>query len=175
MITYSRDTLRECSRRPPAGDAVARSFLDQAGRCFARNVLVLVLGPEVLELEQDPLRVVEGLHPRVAQTRELLAKCLIRPHVNEGVGHAVLDAREHCEVVRSDNGERVRRERLQGVERLLQEILSFVVVLAHREEARVAAAALRVAHRVPELLVALACLREERLRLLCEAIVAVNV
>ena len=37
---------------------------------------MLVLGPEVLELEQDPLRVVEGLHPRVAQARELLAKRL---------------------------------------------------------------------------------------------------
>jgi len=63
------DAVARSSRRPPAGDAVARIFLHQAGRRFARDHLVLVLGPEVLELEQDPLRVVEGLHPRVAQAR----------------------------------------------------------------------------------------------------------
>jgi hypothetical protein len=104
---------------------------------------MLMLGPEVLELKQDPLRVVERLHPRVAQTRELLAERLVCPHVNEGVGHAILDARQHCEVVRCDNRERVGRERLQRVQGLLEEVLAFVVVLSDGKEACVAAAALR--------------------------------
>merc|ERR1719265_466197 len=139
--------------------------LERRVKSFAHDVLVLLLGPEVLQLQQQPLRVVQRLHPRIAEPRELLGDRLVSPHVVQSVGHAVLDPGQHRQVVRRHNAQRVRGLILEGVHGLLQEVLALVVVLPYSQETGVTAAALREADRVTELLVPLASLREEGFRL----------